>query len=194
MLAAFASNAQNGVRWMTWQQAIQAVNADKAAGRTPKVVMVDVYTNWCAWCKRLEANLGIGYIANFVNLHFYPVKFDAESHEAITFKGYKFGNVPTGDGKRGIHQLAYSLLDGEMGYPTVVFLNEDLNIMQRIRSSMDEKTLYTVLNYMVSDDYGVTAYPDFEKKFNKEKKLTNYQPTAKPAPTYQPQTLVPPRK
>jgi thioredoxin-related protein len=61
-------------------------------------------------------------IIDILNSKFYPVKFDAEGKENVTFLGQTFLN----DGKYGkAHQLAVALLQGQLSYPTVVFLTQD---------------------------------------------------------------------
>jgi thioredoxin-related protein len=58
-----------------------------------------------------------------LNDNFYSVKFNAEQKEQIDFNGNAFNFVDAG--RRGYHQLAYSLLDGRMAYPAFVMLNEN---------------------------------------------------------------------
>ncbi|MBP7642666.1 MAG: DUF255 domain-containing protein, partial [Saprospiraceae bacterium] len=41
-------NAQNKVRWMSFEDAL------KKSESKPKKIFVDVYTEWCKWCKHLE--------------------------------------------------------------------------------------------------------------------------------------------
>ena len=61
-------------------------------------------------------------ISDILNNKFYPVKFDAEGKESVTFLGQTFIN----DGKSGnAHQLAVALLQGQLSYPTVVFLTPE---------------------------------------------------------------------
>ena len=51
-------------------------------------MFIDVYTDWCGWCKHMMkttfANKGI---ANYINTQYIPVRFDAETLDTITFRG-----------------------------------------------------------------------------------------------------------
>ena len=54
-------------------------------------VFIDLYTNWCGWCKRMDATTFSNQeIANYLNQNFYAVKLDAETKKSILFKGSVF--------------------------------------------------------------------------------------------------------
>ena len=106
------------LKWYTWEEAV-ALNKTK-----PKKFMVDVYTDWCGWCKVMDKKTFTDpAVAQFIDKNFYPIKFNAEQKVDVKFNDQTFGYVETGGG-RGVHTLAYALLDGKMGYPTLVYLNE----------------------------------------------------------------------
>ncbi len=113
------SIAQNtsDVNWVSWDEAI-ALNKHK-----PKKVFVDLYTHWCGWCKRMDATtFKDPSIVKYLNDNFYPVKFNAEQKEDVEFNGTTFKFIA--QGRRGVHQLAYALLDGRLRYPAFVLLDE----------------------------------------------------------------------
>lgn len=109
--------ADKGVMWYSWEEAVEASKDD------PRKFFVDVYTDWCGWCKRMDqTTFKDPQVVQYLNAHFYPVKLNAEQRADIQYDGkvFKFRNV----GRRGVHELAYSLLDGKLGYPSYVYLNE----------------------------------------------------------------------
>ena len=61
-------------------------------------------------------------VVKFINENFYAVKFDAEQEKDIVFNEKTFTFIKSG--RRGVHQLAYALLDGRLGYPAFVTLDE----------------------------------------------------------------------
>jgi thioredoxin-related protein len=104
------------IAWMTWDQAAAA------QAKNPKPVMVDVYTDWCGWCKKMDkSTFESPEIVAYMNQHFYAVKFNAEQREAINFSGNEFKYVEAQAGQRGVHELAVAMLDGNMGYPAIVY-------------------------------------------------------------------------
>ena len=92
------------VKWYTWDEAV------KANEKAPKKFMIDLYTHWCGWCKRMDkTTFSDPKVAKYLNENFYPIKFNAEQKEEITFQGQTFKWVD--GGRNGIHTLAYSLLE-----------------------------------------------------------------------------------
>lgn len=107
------------IGWMSWDEAVAAHQ------QNPKMVFIDVYTDWCGWCKVMDKKTFTDpQVIQYINQHFYPVKFNAENEPNITFQGQEFKVIQ--GGRRGIHTLAYALLEGKMSYPAYVFLNSDL--------------------------------------------------------------------
>lgn len=109
-------SAQNHkVNWMTWEQAIEANKTHK------KKIFIDLYTDWCGWCKVMDRNVfSDSAVAAYMNEHFYCVKFNAESKNDIKYQNVVFKYKA----ENKAHELAISLLNGEMSYPSLVFLNE----------------------------------------------------------------------
>jgi thioredoxin-related protein len=65
--------AQDQIQWMKFEEAI-AANA-----KNPKMILVDVYTDWCGWCKKMDRETFTDpqVIAHFQK-NFYAVKLNAE--------------------------------------------------------------------------------------------------------------------
>ena len=82
---------------------------------------------------------------------FYSVKFDAEQKEAINFKGDEY--VYVGGGRRGAHQLAKSLLNGRMGYPSFVYLDENLSKIMPSPGFKKVPELIRELSYISTEAY-----------------------------------------
>jgi thioredoxin-related protein len=119
-----SSHAQTGgdLKWYTWDEAVAA------SKKNPKKIMVDVYTDWCGWCKRMDATtFQDDNVKEYLAKNFYPVKLDAEQKEDIEFNGHTFKFQPSG--RRGAHELAISLLSGRMSYPSIVYLSESFEII-----------------------------------------------------------------
>ncbi len=154
LLAASSATAQ--INWMTWDEAVAANEKE------PRKIFVDVYTDWCGWCKRMDATtFKDAAVIEALNDNFYAVKLNAEQREPITFKGkeYKF----EAGGRRGSHQLAQMLLQGRMGYPTVVFLDAKSEVIQPVPGYQDPANMSKIVTYFGDDLYMNTPWAEFVK-------------------------------
>ncbi|BDS11351.1 thioredoxin family protein [Aureispira anguillae] len=116
------------IKWMTWDEAVAQSKKDEK----PKKIFIDFYTDWCGWCKRMDATTFVNpSVVEYMNRNYYAVKFDAECMDSIEFNGTLFTNSdPTfkKTGARGkVHILAYSLLEGKLSYPSYVILDENFS-------------------------------------------------------------------
>jgi thioredoxin-related protein len=135
--------------------------------KEPRPLMVDVYTSWCGPCKMLDAKtFSDPRLADYVNKHFYPVKFNAESGTAVTFKGQKLENPeynPSSTGRNGTHQLTYAIanVQGRIAYPTVVYIDSDLNVLAPVQGYLTPDQMEPILNYFGEEHYKTKDYQTF---------------------------------
>lgn len=150
--------AQPSVQWLTIQEAIER-NKKK-----PKKIFIDVYTDWCGWCKVMDKQTFTDpLIIEYLNANFYPVKMNAEKDETINFKGKDYDFVAQGG--RGYHQLAAELMQGKMSYPTVVFLDEKMDLLQPIPGFRKPAEMDLILKFFGGDHYKNTSYDIFQQKY-----------------------------
>lgn len=160
------SYSQEGsIQWMKLEDAI------KASDKKPKKILIDVYTNWCGPCKMLNANtFSHPYIASYINKHFYPVKFNAESPDTIKIKNQTFTNPgynPQAIGRNATHQFTYAIanVNGRIAYPTIVYMDSNAQIIQAIQGYMTPEQIEPILVYFAEDHYKTTPWEEFIKNF-----------------------------
>jgi uncharacterized protein YyaL (SSP411 family) len=128
------------VKWYSIEQAIELNKKE------PRKIMVDVYTDWCGWCKKMDiSTFSNKVIADYLNTTYYPVKFNAEQKENVVIDTTIFKFVA--QGTRGYNQLAAVLLNGEMSYPSIVFLNEKVQIFYINKGYKDAKQFDEILKF-----------------------------------------------
>ena len=127
------------IHWISMEDALQK------AKEQAKPIFIDVYTQWCGWCKRLDATTyqDTAFI-RFINANYYCVKLDAEQKEDITFNGKIYKFIP--NGTRGYHEFAALLLNGQMSYPTMVVLSPSYQRTHVIIGYQDAPQLIKRLN------------------------------------------------
>jgi thioredoxin-related protein len=134
------------VKWMTFEQAVAKSKIQK------KKIFIDVFTDWCGWCKVMDKNtFSEAQVAKILNEDFYPVKFNAEQREDIQFNGTTFKFIANGNS--GVHQLAASLLNNQLSYPTVVFLDEEFRIIQPLPGYQKAPEFHKIIQFIGQDHY-----------------------------------------
>ncbi len=155
-----ADELKGPVHWYTFSEAV------KLQAKKPKPIMVDVYTSWCGPCRMMSANtFGNEIIAKYLNENFYPVKFNAETYDSVAFKGAVFKNQNPPGTPRPVHDFANSILDGKLLYPSIVFLNEDIQRIQVIMGYYTPNLFEPILKFFGSGKYKDTPDEDFQKTF-----------------------------
>ncbi len=145
----FGYNVQaQDITWLTWEEAVNLSLTDT----NPKKMFVDVYTDWCGWCKRMDrVTFQNPEVSAYMQENFYMVKLDAEGKDPIEYQGNTFKFVPSG--RRGYHELAAALLQGKMSYPTVVFLDEDRNMLSPVPGYQEVKPFMQIAQYFGDNIY-----------------------------------------
>lgn len=139
-----SSRAQEAIRWMNIEE------AEQACQNKPKKIFIKVYTKWCGWCKKMDAStFKDPEVMAYLNEHFYAVSLDAESAENIIFRNKVFKY----DAQRQANELAILFLNGQMSYPTSVFLDEKLSVIQSVGGYQDAAQFNFIQHYFGSNFY-----------------------------------------
>lgn len=120
-----------GVVWRGWNEGMAAA---AAAG---KPVIVDVYTDWCGWCKRMDRDTySRDEVGAYVNRHFVMVRLNAESGERMQYAG----RTLTGRALAGGFQVT--------GYPTTVFLRPNGDHMVNVPGYLPPEKFMKLVRYI----------------------------------------------
>lgn len=150
------------INWMTFEEAVAQ------SEKNPKKIFIDVYTDWCGWCKKMDqSTFQDQAVADYMNENFYAVKFDAEQKEDITFLDQTFKFVA--NGRRGYHELAYAILQGKMSYPTTVYMDEELKIAGIRPGFASKDDMDVLMHYFNENQHKHIPFQDFQRDFQKKK-------------------------
>lgn len=150
--------SQTTVKWHSIEEAFELTREN------PRKIMIDVYTDWCSWCKVMDSKtFSNEVIADYINNNFYAVKFNAEQKEDVVLNGKSYKYVASG--KRGYNELAAQLLNGQLGYPSIVFLDEKTNMIQPIQGYYEAKPFDQIMRFIGDDAYKTTKWEEFQANY-----------------------------
>ena len=149
--------APSPIKWYTIQE-YEQLNKKEV-----RPAFIDVYTEWCGWCtKMMQTTFANPGIANYINNNFYPVRFDAETHDTIIYNGKKYINKSAN--KKSTHDLAIELLKGQMSYPTIIYIDRKGNI-NPVPGYMKPTDLEPILIFFAEDINTNVNFDEFRKYF-----------------------------
>lgn len=149
------------VDWITFEEAEAKSQVEK------RKIFVDVYTDWCGWCKKMDASTFQDEdIGDYLNAHFYSIKFDAEQKEDVTFNGKVYKYVKYG--KKGYHELALEILKGKLSYPSIVYMDEELNVIQAIEGYRGPSMFKRIMTYYARDLHLTVPWKSYSKSYDAE--------------------------
>lgn len=146
------------IEWLSWEEAMQLYDKEQ------KKLMISIYTSWCNWCKKMDAaTFAEPQIVSLINEYFYPVKLDAQSMDELVFKGKTYKN--RNEGANSYHDLAMELLLERRSFPTIVFMDEQLQYIQAIVGYKTASEFETIASYFGHNNYKRTPWSAYAKNF-----------------------------
>jgi thioredoxin-related protein len=146
------------IKWYTIQE------AEVLSKQNPRKIMIDVYTDWCVWCKRMDTITFLHpVIAEYINNNYYAVKLNAESTADITFNGYTYKYIEQNG--RGYHELAAGLLNGRLSFPSIAYLNEKLELLGAIPGYKPPADMEPILNYIAENKFLTQSLEEYQQTF-----------------------------
>lgn len=138
------------INWVSFEEATELQK------KNPKKIMMDIYTNWCGPCKMLDKNTFQNKaVADYVNEHYYAVKFNGEGNDVVNYKEKSFSNPnykpELANRRNSAHELARHFQIS--AYPTVVFLDENADVIAPIRGYQTPPQLELYLKMFKKDDH-----------------------------------------
>ncbi len=144
------------IQWVSFDQAVEL------SKKEPRKILIDIYTDWCGWCKKMDAaTYSHPKIVEYINKHFYAVKYNAESKDTIRFNNHVF----TYKKDYRCNEFAFSLLSGKMSYPSTVWLAEDFTMLSPVGGYLQPSLMEKILTYYGENHHNKTAWAEYEKQF-----------------------------
>lgn len=142
----------NTLNWISFEEAV-ALQA-----KEPRKILIDVYTDWCGWCKKMDKKTYTDEsVIKNLESNYYLVRFNAEQKEDIKYKDKVFKFNP----EYKSHELAVSLLNGQMSYPSTVFLDENMNMLTTVPGYLEPKDINPILKYFGENIYRTMNWKEY---------------------------------
>ena len=144
------------LKWLTLAEAEAKVASRK------KAIVIDLYTDWCGWCKVMDRNTYTNpNVIQYLHDKFYPVKLNAETKEVLTWRGRQFKY----NDQYRVHDYAILLTGGQLSYPSTVILPANGSAPQAIPGYLKPPDMELILKYFGEDHYGKTPFETYRKNF-----------------------------
>ena len=135
----------------SWKSFDEAVTLAKQEN---KKILVDVYTDWCGWCKKMDKEVyANSSVAGVLSSSFITVKLNAESSSrSLTFRG------------RTLTEEQFAASAGVTGYPTTIFLDESANPITVLPGYVPAERFVPILKYIGDNHYQTISFEDYQKR------------------------------
>ena len=146
------------VEWLTFEEAVELSKTEK------KKIFIDVYTDWCGWCKRMDATtFSDPEVVDIMNENFYPVKLDAEGKEDIVIGDRTFKFVQNGN--TGYHEVAVIVTKGRLSYPTISYVDINGQVLQAAPGYRTPEQFKVFLSYYRDGAYKTLSFEEFSASY-----------------------------
>lgn len=120
------------------------------AKRSNKKILIDVYTDWCGWCKKMDAQTyKDNAVAKYLADRYVLVKLNAESEKKLSYMGKEYTE----------RQLAGAF--GITGYPATLFLKADGEAITLYPGFADAENFRIILAYIAEDHYLTKKFDEY---------------------------------
>jgi len=142
-----ASEPGNSLSWKTFDEGIVL------AGKTNKKLLVDVYTDWCTWCKKMDSDVYTDKgVIDVLNGSFILMKLNAESDKTVHYQG------------RSITETEFARTVGVTGYPSTLFFDSSGKPITLLPGYVPAPKFVPVLRYIGDDHYQTVSFEDYLAK------------------------------
>ncbi|MCF8262003.1 MAG: thioredoxin fold domain-containing protein [Melioribacteraceae bacterium] len=142
------------LKWYSYNEALKIAESEN------KYIMIDFYTDWCTWCKKMDSDVfQDDDISKKLKENFVLVKLNPEKSGELQYKNQTYTN----------QQFAAAC--GVRGFPAIAFFDINENFIDIIPGYRDSDAFMDVLNFIESEEFLKYPYQVFEIKTQLSQKL-----------------------
>ncbi len=120
------------------------------AKKSGKKILVDVYTDWCSWCKKMDSDTYADKrVSEYLSKYYVLIKLNAEGNEKISYEG------------KSISPAEFAQGMGVNGYPATVFLKSDGQPITMLPGYAEPDRFIHVLSFIGENYYEKKKFADY---------------------------------
>ncbi len=147
VLIAQSKDASPAIQWNSFDAGMEKAKADH------KKVLVDVYTEWCGWCAKMDTEVYTNPgVKDYLSKNFVIIKMNAEGNGRVHYKGQEYSPG----------QLAAAF--GVKGYPTTLFMREDSEPITLLPGYAEAPMFLLILSFIAENQYEKKQFSEYLKE------------------------------
>jgi len=143
-LSTATSGSKNELKWQPFEAGLAE------ARKTNRKVLIDVYTDWCRWCKKMDKDVyGDEKVSEYLSAHYVTVRLNAESNTATVYK----------DKSLSERELAGAF--GVTGYPTTLFMEATGELITSVSGYYEAGRFINIARFIGGDHYKKMKFEEY---------------------------------
>lgn len=132
------------LKWYSFNEGVELAKSQN------KILLVDFYTDWCGWCKKMDAETYTNEeIIKMINDKFIPVKVNPEKDGMLKVNG------------KEIQAATFAQSMGVSGYPAIGFFNPNAELIQLVPGYKTTDEFKKLLDFFVTEKYKLVDFNNY---------------------------------
>jgi len=137
----------SAISWHSFDEAVTIAKRDN------KTILLDVYTDWCSWCKKMESEVYSNpLVVNAISASFVAAKLNAESSSPLTFQG------------KSLTEESFAAGAGVTGFPTTIFLDAESTPITLLPGYVPADRFLPILKYIGENHYKSLSFEEYQQR------------------------------
>ena len=155
----FTAAPREQINWLSME------DMQVAYKKEPRPLLVDLYTNWCGWCKEMDrTTYKNAKVIAYINQHYYAVRYNAESKAPVDYNNKTY----TYNERYKTNDLAMFLSFGQLEYPNTIFLTSLDARPAPLAGYLKPKEIEAPLKYFAERKTDQETFVEFNKTMKNE--------------------------
>ena len=138
---------QQELKWSSFTEGL------KEAKSKNKKVLVDVYTDWCKYCKKMDKEVYEDQnVVKYLSDNYILVKLNAESASKVNYKG------------QTVSENEIAGMFGVNGYPTTLFLNAEGEFLTPVSGFIPADRFLDIAKFIGENYYEKMNWEEYQKQ------------------------------